>query len=74
MEAHHVAKHRGELYVPSVRIKSSQAFSSFTFLDHVTPDLSCAVAEVAVVMMEDGRRGDDSTGGCNILRDQCWIL
>lgn len=58
--------------IPSVNMRSSQAFSSFTVFDHVTPVLSVAVAveipvtPVAVVIIDSGRRGD-SIGGCNML-------
>jgi hypothetical protein len=56
-------------YVPRVRIKSSQQLSLSTFIFHVSPDLSCAVAEVPVVMILCGRElGSDWVGGgCSIL-------
>jgi hypothetical protein len=58
-----------QLYVPRVKIKSSQQLSLLTFIIHVSPVLSCAVAEVPVVMILSGRElGDDSVGGgCSIL-------
>lgn len=63
-------------HVPSVSIRSSQQFSSSTEMLHVLPVLSCAEADVAVVMMDAAR--DDSTGGCSILKvlglAPGWIL
>lgn len=50
------------MYIPKVSMRSSQQLSSLTAIDQVCPVLSRAVAEVAVVIMERGRRGD-SMGG-----------
>lgn len=56
------------VHVPKVKIRSSQQFSSLTFIFHVFPDLSCAVAEVPVVITLSGRECCcDSVGGCSIL-------
>lgn len=48
-------------------MRSSQAFSSVTDLDQVTPVKSWAEADVAVVIMDNGRDGD-STGSWSILK------
>jgi hypothetical protein len=48
-------------------MRSSQQLCSFTSFDHVTPVLSCADADVAVVIILSGLRGE-STGGCSMAK------
>lgn len=56
------------LHVPNVKIRSSQQLSLSTLVFHVSPVLSCAVAEVPLVMTLSGRDcASDSVGGCSIL-------
>jgi hypothetical protein len=63
---HPTRQARKELYIPRVKIKSFQQLSSFTFIFHVSPVLSCAVAVVPVVMILSGRELG-AVGGCSIL-------
>jgi hypothetical protein len=62
-----VANNTEEVYVPKVNIRSSQQLSSSTDMLQTCPVLSCAEAEVAVVMMESAR-GESVVGGCSILK------
>jgi hypothetical protein len=56
---------QGRLHSPSVRIRSSQAFSWSTFFAHATPEWTSSAFE-ALVMMLRGRIGE-STGGRNMM-------
>lgn len=55
--------HTQQLYIPNVKMRSSQQLCLSTALFHVSPVLSVIVPEVPVVLMLSGRDGD-SWGGC----------